>query len=103
MMTAPQPSSRALPMTLALVPGGPEPMTKGLERELPLTVVASVAMVHRGTGYQPVVCRYSGSLMLGRDAALESRAGGPCYELTSGPYVSGRPSLENCQVLPPSL
>ena len=29
-MTAPQPSSNALPMTLALVPGGPEPMTKGL-------------------------------------------------------------------------
>src|SRR5207244_8246861 len=65
----------------------------------PLTVVASVAMVHRGTGYQPVVCRYSGSLMLGRDAALESRAGSPCYELTSGPYVSGRRSRKNCQVL----
>ena len=29
-MTAPQPSSSALPMTLAFVPGGPEPMTNGI-------------------------------------------------------------------------
>src|SRR3954468_24316587 len=38
-MTAPQPSSNALPMTLALVPGGPEAMTKGLGSVRPSTVV----------------------------------------------------------------
>src|SRR5436190_23768340 len=43
-MTAPQPSSKALPMTLALVPGGPEPMTKGLGNLIPLTVVARVGI-----------------------------------------------------------
>src|SRR3954451_21249633 len=42
--TAPQPSSKALPMTLALVPGGPEPMTKGLGSFRPLTVVARVGI-----------------------------------------------------------
>src|ERR1044071_6906559 len=42
--TAPQPSSKALAMTLALVPGGPEPMTKGLGSLRPLTVVARVGM-----------------------------------------------------------
>src|SRR5215207_4898247 len=45
-MTAPQPSSNALPMTFALVPGGPEPMTKGLGSFNPLTVVASVGMTN---------------------------------------------------------
>src|SRR5262245_25694731 len=43
-ITPPQPSSRALPMTLAFVPGGPEPMTKGLGSFRPLTVVASVGI-----------------------------------------------------------
>src|SRR6478672_8486137 len=44
-MTAPQPSSKALPQTLALVPGGPEPMTKGLGSLMPLTVVARVGIL----------------------------------------------------------
>src|SRR3954454_10361081 len=43
-MTAPQPSSNALPMTFAFVPGGPEPMTKGLGSFSPSTVVSSVAI-----------------------------------------------------------
>src|SRR5205823_312650 len=43
-MTAPQPSSNALPMTLAFVPGGPEPMTKGFGNLRPLTVTSSDAM-----------------------------------------------------------
>src|SRR5438477_455225 len=43
--TAPQPSSNALPMTLALVPGGPEPMTKGLGSFRPFTVVAKVGIL----------------------------------------------------------
>src|SRR5262249_7171193 len=37
-MTAPQPSSNALPITFAFVPGGPEPMMNGLESLRPLTV-----------------------------------------------------------------
>ena len=45
-MTAPHPSSNALPITFAFVPGGPEPMTKGLGSFRPLTVVSSVAMTH---------------------------------------------------------
>ena len=44
-MTAPQPSSNALPMTLAFVPGGPEPMTNGLGSFRPSTVVLRSAMV----------------------------------------------------------
>src|SRR6187551_3428244 len=43
-ITPPQPSSNALPITFAFVPGGPEPMTKGLASFRPLTVVSSVAM-----------------------------------------------------------
>src|SRR6188768_2247588 len=43
-MTPPQPSSKALEITLALVPGGPEPMTKGFGSLRPLTVVARDAM-----------------------------------------------------------
>jgi hypothetical protein len=43
-ITAPQPSSKALPMTLPLVPGGPEPITKGFGIFRPLTTVSSVAM-----------------------------------------------------------
>src|SRR6058998_2367058 len=42
--TAPQPSSNAFPMTFAFVPGGPEPMTKGLGSFKPLTVVSSVGI-----------------------------------------------------------
>src|SRR5690242_21133633 len=42
--TPPHPSSKALPMTLAFVPGGPEPMTKGLGNLMPLTVVSSVGI-----------------------------------------------------------
>src|SRR6266487_2592780 len=45
-MTAPQPSSNALPITLALVPGGPEPITKGLGSFKPLTVQARLAMLN---------------------------------------------------------
>src|SRR5437773_12050435 len=44
-MTAPHPSSKALPMTLALVPGGPEPMTNGLGSFRPFTVVAKVGIL----------------------------------------------------------
>src|SRR3954467_11216631 len=44
MITAPHPSSNALPQTLALVPGGPEPMTNGLGSLSPSTVVARVGM-----------------------------------------------------------
>src|SRR6185369_17398769 len=43
-ITAPQPSSKALPMTLALVPGGPEAMTSGLGRRKPSTVVLKSAI-----------------------------------------------------------
>src|SRR5215213_178789 len=43
-ITPPQPSSNALPMTFAFVPGGPEPMTKGLGSFRPLTTVSSVAI-----------------------------------------------------------
>src|SRR2546429_8359263 len=43
-MTPPQPSSSALPMTLAFVPGGPEPMMKGFGSFRPFTVVASVGI-----------------------------------------------------------
>src|SRR5437868_2229810 len=43
-ITAPQSSSKALEMTLALVPGGPEPITNGLGSFRPLTVVARVAI-----------------------------------------------------------
>src|SRR6476620_5856824 len=43
-MTAPQPSSNALPMTLALVPGGPEAITKGLGRRKPSTTVLKFDM-----------------------------------------------------------
>src|SRR5678816_3946948 len=43
-ITAPQPSSNALPITFAFVPGGPEPMTKGLGSFRPLTVVARVGI-----------------------------------------------------------
>src|SRR5262249_37208306 len=38
-MTAPQPSSYALPMTFAFVPGGPEATTKGLGNFKPSTVM----------------------------------------------------------------
>src|SRR5687768_8345052 len=48
MTTAPHPSSRALPTTFALVPGGPEPITKGLGSLRPSTVVARVAMKNSG-------------------------------------------------------
>jgi hypothetical protein len=44
-ITAPQPSRNARLMTLRLVPGGPEPMTKGLGSLSPSTVVARVGMV----------------------------------------------------------
>src|SRR4051794_23643813 len=44
MMTPPHPSSSALPTTFAFVPGGPEPMIKGLGSRMPSTVVSSVAM-----------------------------------------------------------
>src|SRR5688572_754326 len=44
-ITAPQPSLKALLMTLRFVPGGPEPMTKGLGSLRPSTVVASVGMI----------------------------------------------------------
>src|SRR5476651_949140 len=47
-MTAPQPSLKARLMTLRLVPGGPEPMTKGLGSFRPSTVVASVGMAGSG-------------------------------------------------------
>src|SRR5947208_296202 len=43
-MTAPQPSSNALPMTLALVPGGPDAMTSGLGSLRPSTVMLKSAM-----------------------------------------------------------
>src|ERR1051326_6458375 len=46
-MTAPQPSLKARLMTLRLVPGGPEPMTKGLGSFRPSTVVARVGMVKK--------------------------------------------------------
>src|SRR3954451_1776122 len=42
--TARHPSSNALPITFAFVPGGPEPMTKGLGSFRPLTVVSSVGI-----------------------------------------------------------
>src|SRR5262245_20208443 len=45
-MTAPQPSSNALPMTLALVPGGPEAMTNGLGSFKPSTVTLRSGMAH---------------------------------------------------------
>src|SRR4051794_21743877 len=44
-VTPPQASSNALPMTLALVPRGPEPMMKGLGNLIPFTVVARVGML----------------------------------------------------------
>src|SRR5687767_11226386 len=44
--TAPHPSSNALPITFAFVPGGPEPITNGLGSFRPLTVVSSVAMTN---------------------------------------------------------
>src|SRR2546423_11465318 len=47
-MTAPQPSRNAREMTFRFVPGGPEPMTKGLGNFRPSTVVASVGMVPPG-------------------------------------------------------
>src|SRR5436190_9611879 len=43
-MTAPQPSSKALPITLAFVPGGPEAMISGLGSFRPSTVVLKSAM-----------------------------------------------------------
>src|SRR5262249_26042329 len=43
-ITAPQPSSNALPITLAFVPGGPEAMTNGLGSFKPLAVVERLAM-----------------------------------------------------------
>src|ERR1700712_949121 len=43
-ITPPQPSRKARLITLRLVPGGPEPMTKGLGSFRPSTVVASVGM-----------------------------------------------------------
>src|ERR1051325_762121 len=43
-MTPPHPSSSALPITLAFVPGGPDPMMKGLGSFSPLTTVSSVAI-----------------------------------------------------------
>src|SRR5579872_2483784 len=46
-MTAPQPSRKARVITLRLVPGGPDPMTKGLGSFRPSTVVASVGMVKK--------------------------------------------------------
>src|SRR5713226_6603935 len=45
-MTAPQPSANALPITLALVPGGPEAMTKGLGNFKPSTIMLRSAMVN---------------------------------------------------------
>src|SRR5688572_18326337 len=44
MMTAPHPSSNARPQTFAFVPGGPEPITKGLGSLMSSTVVARVGM-----------------------------------------------------------
>src|SRR5258708_13923393 len=41
-MTAPQPSRKARLITLKFVPGGPEPIIKGLGSFRPLTVVARV-------------------------------------------------------------
>src|SRR5688572_6258432 len=48
----PQPASKALAMTRALVLGGPLPMTYGLAKRMPLTVIPrSTAMVFlRGRG-----------------------------------------------------
>src|SRR3954470_23921670 len=43
-MTAPHPSLKARLITLRFVPGGPEPMTKGLGSFRPSTVVASVGI-----------------------------------------------------------
>src|SRR4051812_44205671 len=43
-MTPPQPSRKARLMTLKLVPGGPEPITKGLGNVRPSTVVESVGI-----------------------------------------------------------
>src|SRR5436190_6891807 len=43
-ITAPQPSLKPRLITLRFVPGGPEPMTKGLGSFRPSTVVASVGM-----------------------------------------------------------
>src|SRR5690349_13355644 len=45
-MTAPQPSSNARPMTLALVPGGPEAMTSGLGNFKPSTVTLRSDMMN---------------------------------------------------------
>src|SRR5476651_1942553 len=47
-ITAPQPSRNARLMTLRLVPGGPEPMTKGLGNFRPSTMVARVGMAKVG-------------------------------------------------------
>src|SRR5689334_11550581 len=46
--TPPQPSSNALPMTFAFVPGGPEPMMNGFGRFRPLTVISSVGISASG-------------------------------------------------------
>ena len=54
--TAPQPSLKALLMTLRLVPGGPEPMMKGLGSLSPSTVVASVGMFLIPSLALPPVC-----------------------------------------------
>src|SRR5436309_3001001 len=51
--TAPQPSSNALPMTFAFVPGGPEPMMKGFGSFKPLTVVSSDAMTDYKKAREP--------------------------------------------------
>src|SRR5262249_6930300 len=45
-ITAPQPSSYALPMTLAFVPGGPEPTTNGLGSFKPSTIMLRSDMVN---------------------------------------------------------
>src|SRR5262245_3294028 len=45
-ITAPQPSSNALPMTLAFVPGGPEPTTNGLGNFRPSTMMLRSDIVH---------------------------------------------------------
>src|SRR5205814_5734914 len=74
-MTAPQPSSKALPITFAFVPGGPEPMTNGLGSFNPLTVVASVGI----TWLQNTVTRDGDRVYHNR-----SRAARGCPEHSAG-------------------
>src|SRR3990167_4789874 len=74
--TPPHPASKALAITRPFVPGGPEPMTKGLMNFIPFTSTASVPLAmcvppNRSPSSEAPMTRPQSSGVHGREAVLE--------------------------------